>query len=202
MLTSIALTVSLFAAAPGAPAAPASPTETVQSGNDQVQKLLADKATTVQTLAERADEFVDFVELAKRALGREWAKLTPKQREEFSTTMKQLLRASYAQKAIGRGESKTKYGKEKIDGNEAEVATTLVVGKDQIPVVYRLYRIDADSPWRIFDVVTDEVSLVETYRDQFRKLIAQKGYDGLLSTLKQKRDQLEKRMAQSAESKP
>ena len=40
-------------------------------------------------------------------------------------------------------------------------------------------------------------TLLETYRGQFRKLIAQRGYDGLLETLKQKRDQLEKKAAQT-----
>ena len=35
------------------------------------------------------------------------------------------------------------------------------------------------------------VPLVSTYNDQFRQLIAKKGYDGLLSTLKKRRDQLE-----------
>ncbi|MGA9524823.1 MAG: ABC transporter substrate-binding protein, partial [Myxococcaceae bacterium] len=126
-----------------------------------------------------------------------WDKLSPKQREEFSTTMKELLRASYAQKALGQGQAKTEYGKEKVQGNEAEVHTALVVQKDRFPVVYKLYRLAADSEWRIFDVVTDEVSLLETYRGQFRKLIAQRGYDGLLETLKQKRDQLAKKSAQT-----
>jgi phospholipid transport system substrate-binding protein len=41
-------------------------------------------------------------------------------------------------------------------------------------------------------VVTDEVSLVETYRGQFRKLMQEKGFDGLLGVLKAKREQLEK----------
>ena len=133
------------------------------------------------------------MELAKRALGKEWDKLSVKQREEFSTTMKELLRASYAQKAMGQGAAKVEYGKETVKGNEAEVATTLVLTKDRIPVVYRLYRLGPDASWRIFDVVTDEVSLVETYQGQFRRIIAQRGYDGLLETLKQKRDQLQKK---------
>lgn len=173
--------------------ATASPTEVVRKGNDEVQAVLSQKDASVQVLADKAETFVDFVELARRALGKEWEKLSVKQREEFSTTMKELLRASYAQKAIGQSGAKVKYGKEQVTGNEAQVATTLQIKKDSFPVVYRLYRIDADSPWRIFDVITDEVSLMETYRDQFRKIISQKGYDGLLETLKRKRDELEKR---------
>ena len=66
-----------------------------------------------------------------------------------------------------------------------------------------LYLVDwLDQKGFPYDVVTDEVSLVETYRGQFRKLLAEKGFDGLLSTLKRKRDQLEKENAAPAPPAP
>lgn len=173
-------------------AAPATPTAVVKDGNAEVQKVLSKKDATVDDLAKTADNFVDFVELAKRALGKDWDKLNKKQQDEFAATMKGLLRASYAQKAIGQANANVSYGKETVEGNEATVPTTITVKKDKFPVDYKLYRADAKSQWKIYDVVTDEVSLVETYRGQFRKLIADKGYDGLLATLKAKKEQLEK----------
>ncbi len=174
-------------------AAPASPTAVVKRGNDEVQKILKSEEGTVEKLAAKADEFIDFVELAKRALGKEWTKLSKKQQEEFASTMKGLLRASYAQRAVqeGKGGSELEYGQEKIDGNEATVTTNVLVKKDKVPVEYKLYRVDPKAPWRIYDVVTDQVSLVSTYNDQFRQLISKKGYDGLLATLKKRRDELE-----------
>lgn len=179
-------------------AANTTPMQVVKTGNDEVQKLLGQPGLTAQRLAEKADEFIDFVELAKRALGDEWKKLSPKQQTEFANTMKGLLRASYAQKAIADGKrgGKVGWGGEKIVGNEAEVQSTITVGKDSFPVEYKLYK--ASSKWRIYDVVTDDVSLVATYSDQFQQLISKKGYEGLLSTLKSRRDQLE---AQSATTK-
>ncbi len=181
-------------------AAPAGPTAVVKDGNAEVRKILDAADASVEKLASRAEAFVDFAELAKRALGKEWVKLNKKQQDEFATTMKGLLRASYAQRAIGdgKGGAATEYGAEKIEGNEAVVNTTLVMKKDRFPVEYRLYRTDGKSPWRIYDVVTDAVSLVATYQDQFRQLIAKKGYDGLLATLKAKRDQLEKNQTAAA----
>jgi phospholipid transport system substrate-binding protein len=175
-------------------AAAGSPLATVQRGNEEVQKILKSSDRSVEQLAMRADEFIDFVELARRALGKEWAKLNKKQQEDFAQTMKGLLRASYAQKAIAddKKESAIEYGGEKVAGNEATVTTTLVVAKkDRFPVEYKLFRKDAKTPWKIYDVITDQVSLVSTYQDQFRQLIAKKGYEGLLQTLKQRREQLE-----------
>jgi phospholipid transport system substrate-binding protein len=188
MLASL-LTATLLAAAPG-------PLDVVKSGSTDVQKAATAKGATVEQLATVVEKFVDFEELAKRALGKTWDTITPAQQKDFSETMKGLLRASYAQKAIGQGEAQVKYGKETLEGNEATVETTITVKKDQVPVDYKLYKVSGKGGgWRIYDVITDKVSLVDTYRGQFRKLLADKGFDGLLSTLKAKRAQLEKAAA-------
>lgn len=181
------LTTALLAASPG-------PLSVVKAADVDVQKVLANDAT-IEKLATTADGYIDFGELAKRALGqKEWAKLDKKKQDDFSATMKGLLRASYAQKALGDGKNGTKfeYVGEKIAANEATVEARLVTKEDKFPVSYKLFRADTKGAWKIYDVITDDVSLVGTYSDQFRKLIADKGFDGLLATLKTKRDQLEK----------
>jgi phospholipid transport system substrate-binding protein len=175
-------------------AAPATPLEVVKAGNADVQKAANTSGATVEQLATIVEKFVDFEELAKRALGKSWDTLTPAQRKDFTETMKGVLRASYAQKAIGQANADVKYGKETIKGDEATVNTEITVKKEQVPVDYKLYKAGKGG-WRIYDIVTDEVSLVETYAGQFRKLMADKGFDGLLSTLKAKRAQLEKSAA-------
>ncbi len=175
----------------------ASPLEVVKNGNSEVQKIAAEVNPT-EKLAARAEDFVDFGELAKRALGKDWPKLTGPQQVDFAQTMKVLLRASYASKAQteGKGKLSTEYGQEQIAGNEATVGTTLVMNNDRFPVDYKLYRRDEKSPWKIYDVVTDSVSLVAAYQDQFRVLINTKGIDGLINTLKAKREKLEKKAAE------
>ena len=171
----------------------ATPTALVKSADAAVQRVLKGADPTTAKLATAADQFIDFFELAKRALGGEWSKLNKKQQDDFSATMKGLLRASYAQKAITdeRGTATVEYGDEKVEGNEALVKTTLVVKADKFPVDYKLYK-STKGKWKIYDVITDEVSLVATYNDQFRQAISKKGFDGLLTSLKAKREQLER----------
>ncbi len=175
-------------------AANPAPLALVKSADAEVNAVLKAPEPTVEKLAAKAESFVDFAELAKRAMGKNWEPLSPKQRQDFSDTMKALLRANYAQKAIkeGRGEAKIEYGEEKVTGDEATVATTLVVKEDRFTVLYKLFRPTAKAAWRVYDVVTDDVSLVSTYADQFRTQMAKKGFDGLLASLKAKKDQLEK----------
>jgi phospholipid transport system substrate-binding protein len=174
-----------------------SPLTQVKEGNAAVQRALKAKDVSADKIANTVESYVDFGELAKRALGKEWDKLSKAQQQDFAATMKGVLRASYAQKAIGEGQADVKYGKETVEENEATVETTITVKKADYPVVYKLYRANAKAPWRVYDVITDDVSLMETYRDQFRTQIAQKGFDGLLNTLKKKRDELEKGPAQT-----
>jgi len=184
MIASLIATV-LLATAPG-------PLEVVKSGNADVQKAAKAPEATVEQLSQVVSGFVDFQELSKRALGGTWAKLPPEQRQEFAQTMEGLLRASYAQKAISQNKvlAKVQYGEETVVGSEARVNTTLIVGGDKVPVNYKLYQ--QKGTWRIYDIITDEVSLLETYKGQFSKLLADKGFDGLLATLKAKREEMEK----------
>jgi phospholipid transport system substrate-binding protein len=186
------LMIASFAVAVVLAAGTVRPLEVVRKGNAQVQEVIAQEDATVERLARKVDEFVDFTELARRALGKDWQKLTRSQQQEFAVTMRDLLRTSYAQKALGQKAADVKYEGEKVTGKEASVLTSLAVKTSRYPVEYRLYRPGGSGPWKIYDVITDEVSLVQTYRDQFRRLIAAKGYDGLLVTLKSKRDQLER----------
>ena len=192
MFASFALALTLAAA-------PVAPLAVVKSADVEIQKVLQGADASTAKLAARADDFVDFGELARRAMGAEWAKLNKKQQDDFSATMKGLLRASYAQKAVNEGRggaAKVEYGDEKVEGNEAVVNTRILVKQDTFPVIYKLYRPDAKGTWRIYDVVTDDVSLVTTYNDQFRTVMAKKGFDGLLKSLKDKQESLEKANAE------
>jgi phospholipid transport system substrate-binding protein len=188
----------VIAASPG-------PLSVVKNADQEVQKVLSGPEASPAKLAARADEFVDFGELARRAMGTQWEKLAKKQQEDLRETMKGLLRASYAQKAVSDGKggaAKVDYGDEKVEGNEATVNTKITVNKqDTYPVIYKLYRPDAKGAWRVYDVITDDVSLVTTYADQFRAVMDKKGFDGLLKTLKDRQASLEKQNAEPSAAK-
>ncbi|MCL2012604.1 MAG: ABC transporter substrate-binding protein [Cystobacterineae bacterium] len=176
-----------------------SPSEVVRQGNAEVEKLLNAKADA-EALAKSIESFVDFGELAKRSLGGKWKELSKKQQVEFAETMKGLLKASYVQKTAGGSAnlSNAQLEREELHSTDASVYATLQSGKNRIPVEYRLYKTKAG--WRVFDIVTDEVSLVQTYEEQFRKFLAKRSYGELLKTLQSKREQLEQAAKEERES--
>jgi phospholipid transport system substrate-binding protein len=190
MLMSLPIVIALSAV-------PASPLQVVRAGHDHVQEVLRSRDPKGgERLDARASEFIDFAELARRSLAEQWGQLTGAQQAEFITTTRELLQASYGKNLFNDQQlaagSEQHWGGEKIDGNEARVSSKLLALNETWSVEYRLYRANAESPWRVYDVVTDDVSLVDTYRAQFKKVIAKKGYQGLLAALKARKAQLER----------
>ena len=51
----------------------------------------------------------------------------------------------------------------------------------EIPIDYRLR--ESDGQWRVYDMVIMGVSLVNNYRAQFHRIIAQSSYQGLVQQL-------------------
>ena len=42
------------------------------------------------------------------------------------------------------------------------------------------------ADWRVYDIITDGVSLVKNYRRQFRRIIRDEGWDGLIDRMQKK----------------
>lgn len=189
MMGWLALTLT-YAASPVV----ASPLSVVRRASDEVAQILDTGKATAEQLAQRSDAFIDYAELTKRAFGSKWASLKKTRRDEFVRAMRMLLRASYAHRALDGGGQKTtvEWGVEQQRASEATVQSTVVVKSDRFPVEYRMFRSGPRMPWKVYDVVTDGVSLVQTYADQFRQALASRSDEDLLKTLKTRAEQLER----------
>jgi phospholipid transport system substrate-binding protein len=194
-----ATAATLLVAAPSL-AAPG-PTLTLKEINGEVDKLLRQKPAPgspeeqkqkqdIKTLAGR---LLDYGELAKRSLDKHWDKLSTAQRDEFVTTLRELIERNYVKQLRTNLDYKVLYKNEQLDGDDATVMTVVKVktqGKTtDAEIVYKLRKVSAkpsDDRWVVWDVITDEVSLVRNYRAQFGKIITEKSYDDLIKKMKDK----------------
>jgi phospholipid transport system substrate-binding protein len=167
------------------------PLEVVRSGYDNVQETARAPKATLGQLAAAVDRFFDFEELTRRAMGESWSALSPTQRKELAADMRGLLRAYYARKVLGRGDAQVEYGQESLHGDEATVSTVVMVEGVQLLIDYKLYKPARTSGWRIYDMVTNQDSLLESYRSQFRQILETQGFNALLATVKARREQFE-----------
>jgi phospholipid transport system substrate-binding protein len=176
------------------------PLATLKAKNTEVDRLLRQKVPAgspeekkvkdeIKTLAAT---LFDYAELAKRSLADHWAKLTPPQRAEFVSTLRELIERNYVRQLRTNLEYQVQYKTEELTGPEATVTSVVKVktqGKaTDAEIVYKMKRPEdgAEKDWRVYDVITDEVSLVRNYRTQFGKIIAEKSYDELIKKMKSK----------------
>ncbi len=175
------------------PIAAGEPTEQIRAAINQGVEILnssrldtkKQRAEVINRLREIVYPLFDFEEMAKRSLGAHWRRLDPQQQKEFASLFRELLEKTYADK-IGLYEGqKVAYTGEVLDKDYAEVDTK-VIGKkgEAFSVNYKLQRVD--GKWRIYDVVAENISLVNNYRSQFNRVIVNSSFEELMKRLKEK----------------
>jgi phospholipid transport system substrate-binding protein len=128
----------------------------------------------------------DFTEMAKRSLGSEWRRRTPEEQKEFVKLFTDLLERAYLDQIESYSGEKIQYLKEREGDNYAEVATKIVDNKGQeYSVNYRLHKLNGD--WKVYDVVIEDISLINNYRSQFNRVLAKSPFEELVNTMRQKK---------------
>jgi len=111
------------------------------------------------------------------------------QRAEFVSLFSDLLERSYISKIELYGGEKIVYANERVEGDQATVATRIVTKNGtEVPIDYRLMK--KSDKWLVYDVTIEGVSLVSNYRTQFNKIIQTASYDELVQKLKNKQGEL------------
>jgi phospholipid transport system substrate-binding protein len=152
---------------------------------DSSLKGEAGKKVKREKIRSISENMFDYTELSKRTLGQNWSKLNAGQQTEFLGLYKTLLEDAYADKIITYTDEKVVFGKETtLSEKTAEVQTTIITKKADIPIYYRVIQKGAD--WKVYDVVIEGVSLVSNYRNQFKEILSNKTPDALLDTLRKK----------------
>ncbi|MBA2663936.1 MAG: ABC transporter substrate-binding protein [Bradymonadaceae bacterium] len=172
-----------------------SPKDFIQSRANEISAVLAepDSPKRTERLTGAVHRTVDFSELASRALGEHWVKRTDVERQEFLDLLQRLLQANYSNQIEGRRLGKDyniDFGEERIRDGRAVVRTNVTYNKKKHPVVYRLTQ--KKDAWVVYDIVIDDVSLEETYREGYTPIIEQDGWSGLIDLMKERLVELEK----------
>ena len=156
-----------------AQASSSSPLQVIQSGSDRglgiIKSSLFEGGPSLQQRRDEilsiVEEYFDFQEMSRRALGRPWKEISPEEQQEFVRLFKQLLFNTYVSR-IEAGATPTtsiRYDGETLEDRFALVKTQ-VTGADQpdIEIDYRLLL--SGTEWKVYDVVIEGISLVSNYR--------------------------------------
>jgi phospholipid transport system substrate-binding protein len=192
MVMAVLLAAAEPTAAAVGPMATVGPTATVKGAVDQVFAGQDGAAVKKVSTAERradirkvAENLFDFQEMSRRSLGPTWDTVSPAEKQEFIRLFTNLIANSYMGKIEQYTGEPIRYESEQVDGSEASVLSRVVTPKGaEIGIEYRLFR--GEDRWAVYDVRVDGISLVNSYKAQFNRLLQRGSFAELLKQLRQK----------------
>ncbi len=123
----------------------------------------------------------DFKEMARMSLGAHWNR-QPTRQQEFVSVFTGFVENSYVSKMESLKGTEVVYLREHVDRGRAQVDTKIVPNRgDDVPVYYKLHL--SGGEWKIYDVIVENVSLVDNYRSQFNRVLTSATFDDLLRKL-------------------
>jgi len=157
-------------------------------------QIMANKGTPVQQrrrqLRESIENEFDFTEMSKSALGYHWRTINPNQRAQFTKLFTAFIEDAYLSKIQDYSGQQVQFqGQSPLGQGYSQINTEIVQsGKSPISVNYLL--LQKDGSWKIYDVTVDAISIIANYRNQFNRVINEKGFDQLMAELQAKQQEL------------
>jgi len=155
------------------------------------QNKLTDKDR--DAIRQQVEGRFDYREMARRSVGKIWKKQSSDQQTAFTETFRQLLERSYGNRLAAYHGQTVEFDDAEFKKNKARVKTRVMDSNKTTPVEYRLHQ--RDGTWQVYDIKIEGVSLVGTFRKDFKGPLKKDGFDGLLKTLKEKVEQLKEKDA-------
>jgi len=162
----------------------------IETKHNKVRAVLRkpDTPKRAEELTELLGEFLDYERLSKLSLDKEWNKRSKKELDKFVGLLRALVERQYQRNMESTLDYKVKWvGSEPIDdGVKVKSSARSVSKKRQPPITIDYSMSPAGDEWKAFDIFTDDVSLVKNYKRQFRRVINDEGWDGLIERMEKK----------------
>ena len=126
---------------------------------------------------------IDFRAMSQEALATTFDTVSTEQREEFIDLFSTIVRdQSLNNLDIYRAE--VIYTDISVNEDQARVETMATLKNVRTPVNYELHF--KDGEWVITDMEIDDVSTAGSYNRQFQRIINQKGFESLMTSLRKR----------------
>jgi phospholipid transport system substrate-binding protein len=188
--------IAALACLPGAPAhaaAPPPPDEVVRTATERLQQEIGAREKEFRADPDKLYAFVDEVivpkfdtkYIAQLILARHWKQASDEQRRRFQAAFKDMLVHSYANALV---EYHTQVKAEWQPLRMAKDATDVTVnsrllreGKPPLPIGFAMRL--KDGEWKVYDIVIENLSLVQSFRGQINSEIKRTSLDALIQRL-------------------
>ena len=152
----------------------------------EAERIRSDPDYLLHLIDELLVPHIDQRTIARRVLDKHWQNASETQRDQFTVEFRRYMARFYAQVFC-------EYAGEEIsidhsaltqseDGEQVVVKAEITPpGGECVDVRYRLRTIG--ETWKVYDIIIDGVSLVDTNRSQFDHLIDRDGLDHVIASM-------------------
>jgi phospholipid transport system substrate-binding protein len=138
----------------------------------------------------------DFAHTTRIAMGPNWRRANPEQREQLVREFKTLLVRTYSSALTAYRDQVIEFKPLRAQAGDAQVTVRSEVrqsGAQAVSIDYEMEK--TASGWKVYDVKISGASLAATYRDIFAEEVRNHGIEGLIDSLSSKNHQNDARSA-------
>ena len=162
------------------------PTEALELSVNQLIAIAAKTDTSDEEkkkqLAVVINAEVNFNQVSRRIVLKKWKKATAEQKAQFKKQFSIIMVDTYADLLKNYSNEKVLYVKEQIKKERYAIVDTQVIsGNKKIPIRYRMVK--SKDSWKIYDFVVEGISIVSTYKKNYKGILKKGGIDLLLEEM-------------------
>ena len=159
-------------------------TKSVLTRSNEIVKGPGDRKEKLGRLSELLRGYLDTDALAELAAKKHLEGKSPEEVREFMRLFHEFFVRTYVQRLLLFDGPEFAFKGETVTGDDAKVATEIVMPGDRFAVDYTLHR--RPDGWRATDIAVEGVSLAQNFRAQFDAAVAKDSFQGLLDKLRAK----------------
>lgn len=165
----------------------------LEQRDEQIKELLGPEGTEY-TDAQRSElkgiinGVIDFEAMAREALDDTFESISEEERSEFVELFSTIVRDQSLNK-LDIYRAKVTYRTIEASDGTARVETLAQLENVRTPVNYEMEF--KNNEWVITDMEIDDVSTASSYNRQFQRIINQKGFESLMSSLRKRAERAE-----------
>ncbi len=176
-----------------------SPRELVERTTDELRTAVIREQEAINKGPNRAihlvdrivSPHVDTIRVSKWILGKHWRRATPEQQQQFIDAYRKLLLRIYALRVGDYTDVEVTYLPVRNNNDKGTLVTVRTQvshqGKPPTRIDYRL--LQKEGTWKVYDVITEGISIVATFRAAVDAEVRNYGIDGLIARLNAKNAQ-------------
>jgi phospholipid transport system substrate-binding protein len=183
------------------------PDELVKTVMLDVQKTIqqdkdlqgGDRRKTIDLVEKQALPHFNHVGMTALAVGVNWRKATPEQKERLAAEFRTLLVRTYASSLAAFADLQFDFRPLRMKPTDTDVTVQVrVLQSGAQPVIVEYDMEKTPRGWKAYDVRVAGISLVVNYRTEFANIVRDNGIDGLIRSLEAKNRSLEQPKAGAA----